>query len=393
MPSKPSKIAYYIAVFAGLLVIVGVLAAIKFTQIRTLMGFGAKAAAAGPPPESVATALSESHDWEGTLSAIGSVAAAKGVAVSNDAAGIVTRIHFESGEKVKAGDVLVELDTSVERAQLEAMHARAELAETNERRTRSLVETGAVSPSQLDTDEAARKSATSDVDALRAQIARKTVRAPFAGKLGIRAINLGQYLNPGTAVTSLEATETVYVDFTLPQQRLGDLSVGLPIQAKVAGTSEPPIAGSIFAIDPAVDTSTRTIRLRAAVPNKEEKLRSGMFVDVSVVLPNRAKLVVVPATAVVHASYGDTVFIVEDKKPGSPGMTTTPDGKPVRIARQQFVRAGEARGDFVAIADGLDAGARVVVSGAFKLRNGSPIIESDGAANPKPELNPHPENH
>jgi membrane fusion protein (multidrug efflux system) len=395
MPSKRSTILHSLLVVLGLLVVVGVLAMIKGAQIRTLVGFGKKAKADGPPPESVATAQAEMHDWQGTLSAVGSVMAAKGVAVSNDAAGIVTRIHFESGETVKRGKVLVELDTRVERAQLEALRARAELAEVNARRTTALVDAGALSPSQLDTDDAARKSAIGDVDALNAQIARKTVRAPFDGKLGIRAVNLGQYLNPGTPVTSLETTETVYVDFTLPQQRLSDLSVGLPVHAKIIGTDEPPIDGSVVAIDPAVDATTRTIRLRATVPNKEDKLRSGMFVDVSIVLQKHAPLVVVPATAIIHAPYGDSVFIVEDKKPDSPGMNTTPDGKTVRAVRQQFVRSGEARGDFVAIAAGLAGGEHVVVSGGFKLRNGSSIVVKDApdSGNPTPELNPRPENH
>ncbi|MCL2723886.1 MAG: efflux RND transporter periplasmic adaptor subunit [Polyangiaceae bacterium] len=394
MASK-KNVLHYLLVIAGLLVIVGALAATKAAQIRTLIGYGKKAAAAGPPPESVATALAETHDWQGTFSAVGSVTAAKGVAVSNDAPGLVTRIHFESGETVKKGQVLVELDTNVERAQLDALNARADLARVNAQRTLALVDAGALSPSQLDNDEAVRKSSIGDVDALRAQIERKTVRAPFAGKLGIRAVNLGQYLNPGTPVTSLETIDTVYVDFTLPQQRLADLSVGLPIQAKITGTKEVPIAGSIFAIDPAVDTTTRTIRLRAAVPNKEERLRAGMFVDVSIELPKRAAMVVVPATAIMHASYGDSVFIVEDKKPGSPGLSTTADGKPVHVAHQQFVRTGEARGDFVAIAMGLSGGERVVASGGFKLRNGSPIVINEAAdsGNPKPELNPQPENH
>jgi membrane fusion protein (multidrug efflux system) len=387
----------YVLVIVGLLVVIGGLAAIKVSQISQLIGFGKKAQAAGAPPEMVATTLAQQQAWEGTLTSIGSVASVNGVSVSTDVAGLVTRIRFESGAVAREGQVLVELDTSVEKTQLASAEARRQLAETNLARTRALVEKGSISKAQLDSDEAAFKTATNESESIRAQIAKKTIRAPFSGRLGIRAVNLGQYLNPGSPITVLEAIASVYVDFTLPQQRLNDVHVGLPIRVEVQGVAGPPLEGNIAAIDPTIDQNTRTIKLRASVPNKDERLRSGMFVKVTVLLPTRADVVVVPAPAVIHAPYGDSVFIVEDKKPDAGGMMETPDGKKVQAARQQFVRSGESRGDFVTVLDGVKAGQEVVSTGAFKLRNMSPIVINNtsvgDAGPPKPELSPKLENH
>ena len=224
----------------AVLAIVGGLAAIKGAQIASLIGFGKKAAEAGPPPEAVGTHRAEKQDWEGTLEAIGSIASSKGVTVSTEVPGTITRIGAESGAIVKPGQVLVELDTSVERAQLASAIARKELATTTVTRTAGLAQRGAVTTAQLDNDQAQLKSVTADVAALQAQIARKTIRAPFAGKLGIRTVNLGQYLNPGTPVTALESIDSIYVDFTLPQQHLAEVKVGMPVRLKLesAGGSE-----------------------------------------------------------------------------------------------------------------------------------------------------------
>ena len=383
---------YVIATF-GIVAVVAALAGIKAKQIGSLIAFGKQMEQSGPPPEAVATATLERDTWEGTLSAVGSVTSAKGVTLSNEAPGVVTRILFESGMVVRQGQPLVELDTSVERAQLASAVARRDLAKTNADRTRVLVDKGALSAAQVDNDDAQLKTSTTDVQALEAQIAKKTVRAPFAGRLGIRNVNLGQYLNPGTPVTVLEAIDSVYADFTLPQQRLSDLKVGMPVRVTLGAGVDggAPVDGAIAAIDPTVDASTRTVKVRASLPNKDESLRPGMFVNVSVVLPKPESTVVVPATAIVHASYGDSVFVVEDKKADSPGMSQTPDGKPVKIARQQFVRLGEARGDFVAVKDGVAAGQTVVTAGAFKLRNNAPIYV-DNSIKIEAQLMPRPEN-
>src|SRR5579883_2080386 len=237
----------YVVVFLGLLAVIGGLAGVKFTQISGLIKMGKEMQKAGPPPETVGTALSQEQTWEGTLTAVGSVTAAKGVTISNDAPGIVSAIRFESGQVVKAGQVLVELDSSVERAQLASAAARKELAALNAGRSKALVDTNAIPRAQLDTDDATLKSSRSDLGALQAQIDRKIVRAPFSGKLGIRNVNLGQYLNPGTALTVLEQIDSVFVDFTLPQQELGALKVGTPVRATVEGADQTAYDGSIAA--------------------------------------------------------------------------------------------------------------------------------------------------
>jgi len=357
------------------------------------MAMGKQSAKDGPPPEMVGSAVAKDQSWEGTLEAVGSVTSLKGVSLSNDAAGLVTRIHFESGKVVKQGQVLLELDTSVERAQLASAQARKDLALTNATRTRTLVEKGAIAQSQLDTDDAQLKAGTTEVDSIQAQIGRKVLKAPFPGRLGIRQVNLGQYLSPGTPVVVLEAIDAVYVDFALPQQRLADVTVGMPVRMTAAandagGSWE----GAIAAVDPTVDSATRSIKLRATLGNKNEQLRPGMFVNVTVVLPQSASVVIIPATAVVHASFGDSVFIVEDKKPDAPGARKTPAGQVIKTARQQFVRVGESRGDFVAITDGVKSGQELITAGAFKLRNGVPIVVDNAAVQSSPELNPHPEN-
>lgn len=368
---------YAFAILA-LLVLVAGLAGVKGAQISKLVSLGKQAQKAGPPPEAVSTSRAEQQEWDRSLSAVGSVSSVQGVSVSNESPGVVSRIHFESGKNVEAGTLLVELDTSVERAQLASARARRKLAEVNLGRSQALVASGSLAPAERDTDRATRDSAAADEAALTAQIARKSVRAPFKGRLGIRAVNLGQYLPPGTQITVLEAIEQVFVDFTLPQQRLESLSVGLPVDVSIA--AGPTVRGSISAIDPAVDMATRSIKVRASVPNQGERLRPGMFANVSISLPGKTKEVVVPGTAIVHAPYGDSVFIVEDRKDG-PGKTV----------RQQFVRAGEQRGDLVAVAEGLQPGLEVVSAGAFKLHNGSPVtIKPD--VKPTPELSPHPQN-
>jgi membrane fusion protein (multidrug efflux system) len=306
----------------------------------------------------------------------------------------VQRIAFESGDVVREGQVLLELDSRVERAQLASTVSRRELAEINARRTSHLITTGAVTQAQFDNDDYALKTSVKDVTALQAQIDRKTVRAPFAGRLGIRGVNLGQYLNPGTRITVLEAIDSVFVDFTLPQQNLADVKVGMPVRVTISGATGAngaPADGVIRAIDPEVDSATRAIKLRASVPNHDEKLRPGMFASVAVLLPTKSVGVSIPATALVHAAYGDSVFVVEDRKDETGHLLQGESGKPVQVARQQFVKTGEVRGDFVAILDGVAAGTTVVTAGAFKLHNGSPIVVDNTVALGA-SLTPHPDN-
>jgi membrane fusion protein (multidrug efflux system) len=405
----------YVVTILGILVVVAALAATKGAQIGQLIGFGKKMQENGPPPEVVSSARADEAAWEGNIAAVGSVASDKGVAVSNDAPGIVTRIAFESGAVVKQGQVLVELDTSVERAQLASAISRRELAITTRDRTKMLAEKGAISPAQLDNDDSQMKTSKTDVEAIQAQIAKKTIRAPFSGRLGIRNVNLGQYLNPGTAVTVLETIDAVHVDFTVPQQRLAELTTGMPVRITLEGggadgrgaqSAERPesslggvggrspltvIDGKIGAIDPAIDSATRTIKVRADVANVAERLRPGMFVNVGVVLPQTNALVTAPLTSIIRSPYGDSVFVIEPKPADAPGLRTTQDGKEIKVARQQFVKLGTARGDFVSITDGVKKGDELVATGAFKLRNGSPVVV-DNSKPLSPSASPKPEN-
>lgn len=370
----------YVWTALALLVVVALLAGLKGAQIARLMEYGEEAERAGPPPEVVGTALAEQQSWEVTLSAVASIATSRGVALSNDTAGIVSRLHFESGALVKTGQLLVELDSDVERAQLRALQARRDLAELNLSRSRYLASTGAIPQAQLDTDAATFESQSSEVNALAEQIERKRVRAPFSGKMGIREVNLGQYLPPGTRIAVLEADEPEFVDFTLPQQHLSSLSPGMPVRALDAAGALL-VEGAISAIDPAIDPITRSVRVRADLP-EDERLRPGMFVQVEVVLPRRSDVVTIPLTAVLRAPYGDSVFLAEPRP--------APEGAPQKVARQVFVRVGETRGDFASILEGIKPGQEVVVAGAFKLRNDIPLIVDNSVA-PEPQLDPRPE--
>lgn len=359
---------------------VAVLAAVKADQIGTLIQAGKSAKQAGPPPETVSTTTAQKDEWASSLDTVGSVEAGKGVAISNDSPGIVTRLHFESGDRVKAGQVLVELDTSVERAQLASAQARLGLANTTLARTRALIKEGVSTGAELDSAEANAKSASAEVSALRAQIARKIVRAPFAGKLGIRNVNIGQYLSPGSSITTLQSDEQDYVDFTLPQQALDKLRPGLKVHvnAREEGIS---LDGIVAAVDPKVDPSTRMVTVRASLSDPEQRLQPGMFVNVSVELDAKQSVVLVPVTSVVYAPYGDSVFLVEDAE----------DDPSLKVARQQFVKLGQTRGDFVEVDKGLKGGELLVSAGAFKLRNGAHLTVNNKVGL-GPKLNPNPAN-
>jgi membrane fusion protein (multidrug efflux system) len=374
------------------LAVLGALVAVKGAQFQVLAAAGERGEKDGPPPEFVGAATSKAARWDRTIDAVGSVTSARGVALTSEVPGEITRIAFESGDKVKRGATVVELDSSVERAQLASALADRNLAELSAKRSSTLAAQGSLSQAALEETQAQLETAIARVDGLRAQLAKKTVRAPFDGRLGIRAVNLGQYITPGTTIATLESIDEAFVDFTLPQEQLDQAPPGTPVRITYgASGSRRTVDGEIVAIDPAVSASTRSAQLRARVPNADWKLRSGMFVDVSVILPAEDELVVVPMTAIVHAPYGDSVFVVADKPKDEPGMRTTPDGKKVQVARQQFVRTGVRQGDFVAVLEGLRADTQVVMSGAFKLRNGAPIVVTDKAV-PEAKVAPHPEN-
>ena len=394
-PRSISNVMRFV-IAAGLsLLVIGVLAGTKFAQISSLIKFGKAAQAAGPPPEAVGTATATGGAWESVLESVGSVAAGRGVTISNEIPGVVRAIRFESGAKVRAGQVLVELDAGVEKAQLASLRARQELATTTAARTRKLESGGAATKAQLENDESQMKTIGADAEALRAQIDKKTIRAPFAGRLGIRSINLGQYLNPGTAITVLESLEAVYIDFTVPQQEVARVPVGTAVRIVLPGTQPvQTLTGKIAAVDPSIDPVTRAVRLRASVQDDKatrDKLHPGMFVNVSVMLPEQKNVVSVPAIAILRAPYGNSVFIVEDRKDEQGHVVKGPDGKPGKVARQQFVRVGTTRGDFVSIDEGVTAGQEIVMLGAFKLRNGASVMVNN-QTKLEPSQTPNPQN-
>jgi len=383
------KTGRYLAVAAGLLLVVGALAAIKFAQIDSLMEYGAQAEAMGPQPEAVSTMQAVEQTWERTLRAVGTIASVESVQIRAEVPGVVEEILFDSGRKVEAGAPLVRLDADVESSQLAAARARLESTRSDFQRSRRLLEQGAFARAQFEDAKAAYEVARGELQALEAQLGKKVIRAPFAGRLGIRTISIGQLLEAGAPIAVLDAVGEAFVDFTLPQEEVGQVGVGNPVRVRLRG-NEGERTGTIVAIAPTVDPITRSLELRAHLTDPGEELRPGMFVDVEVVMPEKRTVVAISQTALVHAPYGDSVFVVEPKPPDAPGMRQTPDGREVKIARQQFVRVGASRGDFVEVVQGLEVGQEVVTAGAFKLRNLSPVVI--GEDQPAPSLNPRPEN-
>lgn len=334
------------------------------------------------PPTTVSSAVVKEEDWAPTLSAIGSVSAVQGAVVSAELGGVVAEINFQSGGVAKKGDVLMRLDSSAEEAQLHTAEADLELAKANLERERDLAARKVVSKQELDTAQSTFGQKQGAVDNMRSFITKKQVRAPFDGMLGIRQVNVGQMINSGQQVVQLTALDRVYVDFALPQQNLPQLAAGY--EARVHADSLPgrEFKGKVTAINSMVDNVTRNISLQATLDNSAHELRPGMFVKVDVILPEKSKTLVIPGSAVSYAPYGNSVFVIDKKKDPK-------TGKESQSLRQAFVRIGEARGDFVAVTEGLKAGDVVVSTGVFKLRNGMPVVINNDLA-PKPQLNPRP---
>lgn len=360
------------------LLIGGGLAGIKAWQIKTLMQAGA---AYAPPPESVATVTVRQEKWQNSFTAIGSVVAVQGVTITPELAGTVREIDFESGAAAAQGALLVRLDTSAEEAQLRAVQAQVELARINLAREKTLREQNMVSQSELDSAEATMKQNQADADAIRATIEKKTIRAPFAGQLGIRQVNLGQYLDAGKPIVWLQTTSPVYADFSLPQQDLSQLSNGMPARLQIDAYPGRNFEGTLTALNPGLDQTTRSISLRATFDNPNQLLRPGMFARVQVLLPEHKDVLVIPATSVLRSPSGDSVFVIE--------ASTDQTGKPSEKVRQQLVQLGTERGDFVSVESGLKAGERIVSAGQFKLRTGMAVIENNDVV-PKTAEAPHP---
>lgn len=368
--------------FLMLIVTAVLVAALGFVKFRQFQAAAGQAAAFQPPPEAVTTLVAQQETWPSTLGAIGTIAAVQGVTVSADLPGIVDRISFDSGRAVDQGDVLVQLDTRQEQAQLTAVEAQRDLARQNFDRMQALVEERAISRADYDRAEAEHKQADARVGEIRATIDRKTIRAPFSGMLGLRQINLGQYLTAGDAVVPLQSLHPIYVNFGVPQQDAGQMQVGRQVRITTADLGGAELVGRLTAIDSVVDETTRNVQVQATLANRQGKLRPGMFVQTHVVLGASRPVTPLPASAISYAPYGDSVFVVTDLK-GQNGQT-------YRGVRQQFVKLGGARGDQIAVISGVDPGEEIVTSGVFKLRNGAAVLVNNKVqpANkraPKPE--------
>jgi membrane fusion protein, multidrug efflux system len=361
------------------LLVVGGLAGVKALQIRQLMAAGKSFT---QPPETVSSAVVHEEKWQSTLTAIGSIAAVQGVTVTPELPGTITEIAFEAGAVVNKGDLLVRLDTSLEAAQLRSLEAQVELARVNLERERTLRTQQMISQSDLDAAEATLKQNQANADAIKTTIEKKTLRAPFAGRLGIRQVNLGQYLDAGKPIVSLQSLTPVYADFSLPQQELARLQTGMRVRLQTDAYPQNAFEGALTTINPDLDSNTRSVGLQATFENKDQLLRPGMFARAEVLLPEEKSVLVVPITAVLSAPYGDSVYIIESK-PAKVGEA------PGLVVRQQLVRVGFARGDFITVESGLKPGERVVSAGVFKLRSGMPVVENNKVT-PDSSNAPHP---
>ena len=366
----------FLTVIAGFLIALVTLGAIKAQQIKEVSSVSHV-----PPPSAVTTSEAKTADWHVYINSIGTLAPVNGVTISADADGTIIGIAADSGSTVKAGDLLVELDTSVEIAQLAAAEARSDLARISLDRTKDLWSSKAVAKSEFDVADASCKQAMAEVTALKAIIEKKRVRAPFDGRVGIRMVNVGQFVARGRALLPLQKLDPMYVDFSVPQRQLPMLTLGQSVGITIDAFTGRSFTGTITAINSEVDAATRNISVQATLANPQEELRSGMFARVEVQMTAAEAQVVLPATSINYASYGNSVFIVEKMKDA--------EGKEYLGVRQQFVKIGASRGDLIAITDGVKAGEQVVSSGVFKLRNGAAVqinntVQPASSANPKP---------
>lgn len=353
-----------------------------FNAFRSIM-IGRFLASMANPPQTVSVTTAKLEEWRPTLAAIGTFRAVSGADLALEASGVVEKILFKSGEDVAAGQILLELRKDTDKARLESLKATAELNEINLRRDQAQLKLKAVSQATVDSDLANLRSAKAEVAQQEAVIAQKTLRAPFAGRLGIRSVDVGQYLSAGAVVVTLQAIDILYLDFVLPQQNLNGLDVGQSVSASIDAYPGQTFAGQITAINSKVDQASRNVQIRATFPNPDRKLRPGMFAAVSIAVGKAEKLVTVPQTAIVHAPYGASVFLAQ--KDSSKGEAANAEGG--LVARQSFVQLGATRGDQIAVVEGLKAGEVVVTAGQMKLRNGVPLKIS---STPQPPVNPDP---
>lgn len=318
------------------------------------------------PPATVSTAPAELQSWQPSIVAVGRLSAVRGVDISNEVAGTVRDIAFVSGDTVQQGELLVQLDDSVERAELPGLEAQMKLASINLRRAQELIDRELTSTENVDQAQSQLQQTESAIGALKAHIAKKAIRAPFAGTLGIRQVDLGQYLPAGTPIVTLQALEQLHVDFTLPEEFVDDVAAGQQVRVTVSTYPEQVFTGELEAVSVKVDSTSHNFAVQALIDNPERVLRPGMFADVSVLAGAEEDVVAVPKTAISYSLHGDAVFVVQQGDKGD-------GGKPSLIAKQKFVRVGESNGGMVAVLQGLEPGDRVVTAGAQKLRDGMPV--------------------
>jgi len=363
----------------GLVAIIVILGGAKAMQFRALMKAGA---AMTMPPETVSATEVRAETWESLVAAVGSVTPVQGVELKAELTGTVREINFESGGTATEGQVLVRLDSAAEQAQLRAAEARAELARLNFARAQDLQKQGVISQADFDTAQASAHQTVGDAEAIKAVIAKKVIKAPFTGRLGIRSVNLGQFVHDGDPIVSLHSLDPVYVDFNLPEQQLGDVRKQMPVRVTTDATQDKVFDGKVTALNPEINPSTRNVKIQATVKNAGGELHPGMFARVQIVQPQPQDILVIPSTAVLHAPYGDSVFVISDVKDEKSGQS-------IKQVQMTTVRLGETRGDLVAVTQGLTAGQTIATSGVFKLRNGSHVaidnsLAPDAQAAPKP---------
>jgi membrane fusion protein, multidrug efflux system len=367
-----------VVVLGALFVFVAAIGAVKYGQIKKGI---AQQKAFKMPPEAVTTTVVKNVAWSGSIEGIGTVEAVHGVTVAADLSGLVSKINFESGQAVREGQVLVLLDTKQEQAQLAAAEAQVQWTRVSLDRLTGLRGKGIAAQSEWDKADAEQKQAVANVEQIRATISRKTIRAPFTGILGIRQVNLGQYLAEGAPIVPLQSLDPIYVNFSVPQQQASLLKPGAEVKVKAEGAGVV-AAGKLTAQNSIIDPATRNVEVQATFANPQSRLRPGMFVTASVVLDTAASVIPIPASAINYAPYGDSVFVVESMK----GQ----DGQEYKGVRQQFVKLGSGKGDQVAVVSGLKPGQEIVTSGVFKLRQGA-AVQVNNATQPSNNPAPKPE--
>jgi len=368
----------WIQMLGTFVLVVAILGFVKYRQISAAIAANKSFA---PPPEAVTTVVAQQVEWSNTLDAVGSIAPVQGVTLSADLPGVVAKVAFNSGAHVAEGQVLVQLDTRQEQAQLASAQAQLDLAKVNLDRAQKLFDQKAIAQSDFDLSNAQYKSAEAAVGQAQASIDRKTIRAPFAGVTGIRQVNLGQYVNSGDAIVPLQAMDAVFMNFSVPQQDISALKLGSPVDATVEGSKDSAFHGKVTAIDPVVNDATRNVSVQATFPNLRGELKPGMYATVRVVVGEGQPIVSLPSSAINYAPYGNSVFILEDMK--------GPDGKTYRGVRQQFVKVGRAMGDQIAILGGVKAGDEVATSGVFKLRPNA-AVKVNNTVTPSDSTAPKP---